>query len=226
MTKKYKIEARVTEEEKEKIKQIADDKNMTMSSLIINSIKNNITVNLDTSDYRDLVIQVRRIGTNINSLLKNIYYQQYFTDTDIQTINKQLKQIENLMKEERTKIKETKEGIENLTPRKIKKIFEREKKEVPIYLIYDDVVEHINSQLLNFIDMLRENKFEEVYIPYITVFIEKFHPTDYEYDELVDFSNELDNLFYKINQIILSGARKLSEEDFENVLEILDKYRK
>jgi len=37
-----------------------------------------------------LVIQVRRIGTNINSLLRNIYYKEFLTDSDIQSIKQYL----------------------------------------------------------------------------------------------------------------------------------------
>ena len=65
-TVRTQINLRVTPEEKEMIKQKAEEKNTTITALVLNSIENNITVNLDTSDYRDLVIQVRRIGTNIN----------------------------------------------------------------------------------------------------------------------------------------------------------------
>ena len=39
---------------------------MTVSSLILSSIENHIIVQIDTRNYMDLVIQVRRIGGNIN----------------------------------------------------------------------------------------------------------------------------------------------------------------
>lgn len=74
--------------------------------------------------------------------------------------------------------------------------------------------------------MLRENDFDEIYIPYITLFLEEFYPTDYERQELTNFSNELEVLFYKINNSILTGYSELTEDDFEDVMEILNKYRK
>ncbi len=54
----------------------------------------------------------------------------------------------------------------------------------------------------------------------------KFIPTEYDYEELVLFSNELDTLFYKINQRIISRIGELEEEDFNQLMEILNKYRK
>lgn len=226
MKKKYSIEARVTKEEKEKYQRMADKKNMTVSALIINSIESHITLNMNTSDYRDLVIQVRRIGTNINSLLRNVYYREFFTDSDIQSIKQYLKILENYILDEKKRLDGIKKGIENITPSQAKRILERNNQQVPLYMIYADVAEHINNQLLDFIEMMRDNDFEEIYIPYITLFLEKFHPTDYEHQELTNFSDELETLFYKINNSILTGYNELSEDHFDDVMEILNKYRK
>lgn len=226
MERKYDIRVRVTKEEKEKYQKMADKKNMTVSALIINSIENNITVNLDTSDYRDLVIQVRRIGTNINTLLKNIHFFGFAEQSDIKRIQNKLNDIERKLKEEERTIKDTRKGLENITPRKAKIIFEQQKKTIPLYLIYDEVVSHINTHLLNFIEMMKEFNWNEGYRPFIELFIEEFIPTEYDYEELVLFSNELDILFYKINQRIFSRIGELEEKDFNQLMEILNKYRK
>ena len=226
MERKYDIRVRVTKEEKEKYQKMADEKNMTVSSLIINSIENNITVNLDTSDYRDLVIQVRRIGTNINTLLKHIHFFGFAEQSDIKRIQNKLNDIERKLKEEERTIKDTRKGLENITPRKAKIMFEQQKKTIPLYLIYDEVVSHINTHLLNFIEMMKEFNWNEGYRPFIELFIEEFIPTEYDYEELVLFSNELDTLFYKINQRIFSRIGELEEKDFNQLMDILNKYRK
>jgi cell division protein FtsL len=166
MEKVYKIEARVTKEEKEKIKKIAEEKGMSVTNLILNSVENHISVNIDTTDYRELVIQIRRIGTNINSLLRNIYYKEFFTDSDIESIKQHLKILENHILDEKKRLDEIKIGIENLTPSKAKRILEKNNEQVPLYMICADVVEHINNLLLDFVEMLRENEFDEIYIPY------------------------------------------------------------
>ena len=73
MKKTERISIRVTPEEKEMIQKKAKEKRTTITALVLNSVKNNITVNLDTSVYRDLVIEIRRIGNNINQILKRIH---------------------------------------------------------------------------------------------------------------------------------------------------------
>lgn len=73
---------------------------------------------------------------------------------------------------------------------------------------------------------MKKNNFDEIYIPYITIFLEEFYPMDYEYEELVNFADDLNDTFYEIDQMILSNVRYVSEKDFEEVMEVLDKYRK
>lgn len=65
-----------------------------------------------------------------------------------------------------------------------------------------------------------------MYIPFVTIFLEEFHYKDYEFEELKEFSEELDSILFEINQSIISGYEGLTEDDFERVMQILDKYRK
>lgn len=223
--KTRKVEARVTEEQYQKYKNKAEKNGMSITALVINSLENNITINLDTSNYRDLVIQFRRIGNNINNIIKHIHFNQFFTDTDILDIKKKLNELKIILNKEKTKISETKKEFENLTPKKLKNYLEKKEMEIPIYLIYDEIVDHINLKLRSFIDLINNEKWEEGYTPYIEVFIKKFHPTDYSYDELVNFSDDLDNIIYNIDQRIIIGT-KLTYDDFMNVMNVLNKYRK
>ncbi|MGO3169148.1 plasmid mobilization protein [Senegalia sp. (in: firmicutes)] len=223
--KTRKVEARVTEEQYQKYKNKAEKNGMSITALVINSLENNITINLDTSNYRDLVIQFRRIGNNINNIIKHIHFNQFFTDTDILDIKKKLNELKIILNKEKTKISETKKEFENLTPKKLKNYLEKKEMEIPLYLIYDEIVDHINLKLRSFIDLINNEKWEEGYTPYIEVFIKKFHPTDYSYDELVNFSDDLDNIIYNIDQRIIIGT-KLTYDDFMNVMNVLNKYRK
>ena len=72
--KTQRLSIRVTEKEKKMIQKKAEKLKTTISALVINSVEKQITVNLNTSDYRDLVIQFRRIGNNVNSLIREIRF--------------------------------------------------------------------------------------------------------------------------------------------------------
>ena len=221
-----KVEARITEEEYQKYKKKADKNGMTMTALVRNSLRNNIIVNLDTSDYHDLIIQVKRIGNNINTILRKLHFTNFFEETDLDRIEKYQEEIMKEVKKERKKINSAREGIENLTPEKLRRYLKSEKKRIPDYLIYDEIADQINNKLKDFILIIKEEKANPIFRGFINKFIEGFYPTDFTYDELVSLSNDISEIIYKINQKIITETGNLTEEDFKNVMEVLSKYRK
>ena len=132
-----------------------------------------------------------------------------------------LKQLRKL-----TLVNQEKREMESITPKQLKNYLKEEGKRIPDYLIYDEINDQINVQLQTFIQLMEDEKMGEVYPPYIHAFIEDFHPTDYSYDELVDFSNDLSNVFYKIDRKVLTGIGELIEDDFGEVYHVLNIYRK
>lgn len=99
--KTQRLSIRVTEKEKKMIQKKAEKLKTTISALVINSVEKQITVNLNTSDYRDLVIQFRRIGNNVNSLIREIRFSNYIDDSQVKEIDYQLKSLERLLKNEK-----------------------------------------------------------------------------------------------------------------------------
>lgn len=104
------LNLRVSPEEKEMIRYKAEAENMTMSALVRRSLEKvdkPITVNLDKSDLRDLVIQARRIDSTVRTFLKNMD----FNDPDSIKIKKEIEQ--NLIEVEEAVLGEVKK-VENL----------------------------------------------------------------------------------------------------------------
>ena len=198
--KTQRLSIRVTEKEKKMIQKKAEKLKTTISALVINSVEKQITVNLNTSDYRDLVIQFRRIGNNVNSLIREIRFSNYIDDSQVKEIDYQLKSLERLLKNEKVKIDSTKIEMEKMTARQLRELLENQNKRVPNYLIYEDIEEHIVSQLRSFIDLTIQSNLDETYPPYIEYFLKSFQIHTYDYDTIVDFSNVLDEKIYAINQ--------------------------
>lgn len=226
MTRTERLSIRVTAEEKEMVEKKAEEKKTTITALVLNSVENNITVNLDTSDYYDLVIQVKRVGNNINTILRRLHFTNFFEETDLDRIEKYQEEIMKEVKKERKKINSAREGIENLTPEKLRRYLKSEEKRIPDYLIYDEIADQINNKLKDFILIIKEEKANPIFRGFINKFIERFYPTDFTYDELVSLSNDISEIIYKINQKIITETGNLTEEDFQNVMEVLSKYRK
>lgn len=99
------LNLRVSPEEKVMIRHKAEAENMTMSALVRRSLEkvdNPITVNLDKSDLRDLVIQARRIDSTVRTFLKNMD----FNDPALIKVKKEIEQ--NLIKIEEAVLEEVK----------------------------------------------------------------------------------------------------------------------
>lgn len=224
--KTQRLSIRVTEKEKKMIQKKAEKLKTTISALVINSVEKQVTVNLNTSDYRDLVIQFRRIGNNVNSLIREIRFSNYIDDSQVKEIDYQLKSLERLLKNEKVKIDSTKIEMEKMTARQLRELLENQNKRVPNYLIYEDIEEHIISQLRSFIDLTIQSNLDETYPPYIEYFLKSFQIHTYDYDTIVDFSNVLDEKIYAINQKLIARNSQLEEEDFLTILNVLDDYRK
>ncbi|SPW41090.1 Uncharacterised protein [Enterococcus faecium] len=172
--KTQRLSIRVTEKEKKMIQKKAEKLKTTISALVINSVEKQITVNLNTSDYRDLVIQFRRIGNNVNSLIREIRFSNYIDDSQVKEIDYQLKSLERLLKNEKVKIDSTKIEMEKMTARQLRELLENQNKRVPNYLIYENIEEHIVSQLRSFIDLTIQSNLDETYPPYIEYFLKIF----------------------------------------------------
>ena len=224
--KTQRLSIRVTEKEKKMIQKKAEKLKTTISALVINSVEKQITVNLNTSDYRDLVIQFRRIGNNVNSLIREIRFSNYIDDSQVKEIDYQLKSLERLLKNEKVKIDSTKMEMEKMTARQLRELLENQNKRVPNYLIYEELKEHIVSQLRSFIDLTIQSNLDETYPPYIEYFLKSFQIHTYDYETIVDFSNVLDEKIYAINQKLIARNSQLEEEDFLTILNVLDDYRK
>ena len=224
--KTQRLSIRVTEKEKKMIQKKAEKLKTTISALVINSVEKQITVNLNTSDYRDLVIQFRRIGNNVNSLIREIRFSNYIDDSQVKEIDYQLKSLERLLKNEKVKIDSTKIEMEKMTARQLRELLENQNKRVPNYLIYEELEEHIVSQLRSFIDLTIQSDLDETYPPYIEYFLKSFQIHTYDYETIVDFSNVLDEKIYAINQKLIARNSQLEEEDFLTILNVLDDYRK
>ena len=223
--KSERIYIRLTPEEKEEIQKKAEEKKTTVSALILNSIRKNVTVKLDTSDYRDLNIQVKRIGNNINRVIRDYHSNGYISKQDINLLQVYLKRIDETIKNERKSITQTKEKMQKLTPKQLVSALRKQGERIPKYLLYDEISDHIIIQLRLLIDITNETELAQGYVPFYERYIQTFHPTFFEYEELVDFSDKLDEKILEVNKIDIRNLNQL-EDKFTEVLEVLNKYRK
>src|SRR5690625_65102 len=122
------LHLRVSPEEKEMIRSKAEAEKMTMSSLILNTldkIDNPITVNLDDSDLRQWLIEVRKINANVRALLKQVGTSEHFPIERRQEIEELLVANEKQVLDEYKRVNKLVSDIESLSREEVIKLVEK-----------------------------------------------------------------------------------------------------
>ena len=92
-------------EEKDFIKSKADEMGYrTVSAFLLSAAKHQTKVEMDMSAYRELTREINYIGKNINSLVRRIHSEGFYSDTDIDYLVTNQKQLISKMNREYKKL--------------------------------------------------------------------------------------------------------------------------
>ena len=101
------INLSLKQKEKDKIIQKAiEEVYGTTSSFLVDKALNQIKIEAVYNGFRELVIEVNRVGTNINQIIRDIQYNKYFSDEQIRILENELKKLNQFLRSERRKIKD------------------------------------------------------------------------------------------------------------------------
>lgn len=221
------IELRLTQEEKDFIVNKAKDEGfLTTTAFIKASTKRFVSLNIDTSDYRDLVNETRKIGRNINSLIRDIRYSSTFSDIDIRRLESSMKNIEFILKEEKNEFKLLSDSFEKLPLHKLKKLFESNNLDSPLELIFDHAIEMIKDNLLFIIELMRGLRWKENEIELIYIFIYNLLPDLYNEEELLAINDSVYKYVREIKNKNINSNYKFSKREFVDLMNIINEHEK
>lgn len=90
---------RVTEQDKEYIKQKAEKMGFkSVTAFLVSSAKNHFTIEMDMKIYSDVAKEINYIGKNINSLVRKVNSAGFYSDNDMEFLKTNQKIIIDLMK--------------------------------------------------------------------------------------------------------------------------------
>lgn len=99
--KRTTINLSLKQKEKQKIIQKAIEEGYgTTSSFLVDKALNQIKIEVVYNGFRELVIEVNRIGTNINQIIRNIQYNNYFTDDQMKVLENEVKKLNQFVRNE------------------------------------------------------------------------------------------------------------------------------
>lgn len=225
--KRTTINLSLKQKEKEKIIQKAIDEGYgTTSSFLVDKALNQIKIEAVYNGFRELVIEVNRIGTNINQLIRNIQYNRYFTDDQIEILENEVTKLNKFLRNERSKIREDERYFMNFNFKDLRNHLEIEIDRYSEQIKIDQIIDGVNDLLTDFIDLLEKEKFEKMYIDYIYKFIESIDHRKYSYQEALEMFNEINNQLRKINQRLVNPENDITGEDFRGMRAIMNKHRR
>lgn len=225
--KRTTINLSLKQKEKEKIIQKAIEEGYgTTSSFLVDKALNQIKIEAVYNGFRELVIEVNRIGTNINQLVRNIQYNKYFTDDQIKILENEVKKLNQFIRNERSKIREDERYFMNFNFKDLKNHLEIEIDRYSEKIQINQIIDGVNDLLIDFIDLLEKENFEKMYIDYIYNFIESIDHKKYNYREALEMFDEINNQLRKINQRLINPENEITGEDFREMRAIMNKYRR
>ena len=176
--------------------------------------------------YRDLVIQVKKVGLNINQIIRDIRYGRYFTDEQILKLELLLEDLKKYLKEEKKEIKSSVRYIEKNSPLTLKRIIEKNSSEIADRMCKKNLFELLTKEILDFIDLLEKKNWPKMYVDYIYTFVSNMNLEEYAYNELELFLLAVEEEISRVNQKMLNPESLLTNEDFKSIRNIINKYRK
>lgn len=111
MKKSQKIEVRVSRFQKHKIKRKAENADMSVSEYLRKSALNQKINNIETDNIHKLAVQLKKVGTNIWQIRKEILNNYSFSNTEIKEIELELKNLNNQYQEIQEQIQKLSERL-------------------------------------------------------------------------------------------------------------------
>lgn len=206
-TRKDSLNLSVTKEEKEEIKNKAINLGYaSASSFLLDSSRSFFRLKVDMSVYRDLIREINYIGKNINSIVRRINSEKFFSDLDIEHLERLLEQIYNLMDSEYKRLGKlafnfTSDDLDTDETVKIIEAYKKNNLPIPKRELLKETYEHIYDSLVFITELVRESKYQDETIEdYIWQFLYGKTLSSLSEVDLIKFSDKIYS-YYEILKI-------------------------
>lgn len=225
------LQITLDKEEKEFIKKRAAELGYkSVSAFIIDSAKNHFKVEMDMSVYRELTKEINYIGKNINSLIRRINTDGFYSDNDLEIIESNQRKIINKMNKEydrllnlkkkstsdKMSLQDKKNLIESLTKLDI---------DVPKKVVLEEVYEKIKDDVVYICEIISKSPSKnEGLDEYILEYINGKTLFELEDNKLIELSNEIFMYTQKLKFKLVNLDNQFDDDDWYELKDILDEY--
>ena len=230
-TKTY-LQLRLSKEDKEFIKTKAKDLDYpSVSAFLLRCAKEYFTVEIDLSKYQEIAKEINYIGKNINSLVRRINTDGFYTNVDIEALMANQEKIIELMNKEYGRLlKEQKKymqgNLSNKDKEKLIKLFLKEELQVPKSVLLEEVFDRIRADVAYICGLIEMSSIKHYkFDGYIWRYVYRGRTLyELEPNRLIQFSDDLFMYTQKLKMKMVRLKNEFTEDDFDELKEILDEY--
>ena len=221
--KRIRIEVRLSQEERDFIVNKAKEEGFTsITAFIKASTKKYFSLTVDTSNYLDVLNETRKIGRNINSVIRDIRYNNLISEKDIITMESSLINIEKILKEDKKGFDELENKLEKLSSKDLVEAIKNHNMKVPLSVIYDNIIEMIKDNLLYIINIMKRNKWESHTMEFVYRFIYDLLPDKYDEIHISEINNDIYKYTLSIKNKLIKDSNKYTEQDYIDLMNIIE----
>lgn len=184
------------------------------------------------SVYRKLTKEVNYIGKNINSIVRRINSEKFYSDLDIEHLERKIDEIYELIKMEYKRLGELAFNFtsNDLTDDEVVKVIKAYKeKHLPVskFVLLQDVYQNIHDSLVFIIEIIQESKYQDEEIEeYLWCYLNSDFINNLSDERLTEFSNRLLKYYENLRRQKLKLDYHFSDDDWFDLVDILDDYEK
>lgn len=200
------------------------------SAFLLDSAKNHFRIEIDISIYRELTREINYIGKNVNSLIRRINTDGFYSNNDIDFLRANQKKIIDLMNKEYDRLlnlkqKYTSDKLSLKEKDNLIKALQQNEMVIPKKAVLEEVFELIKDDFI-YIGTAIENSPEqdEEIANYVWKYL--YGNTLFELDEnkLIEFADKIFILTQKLKMKLLKLDNVFDDDDWFALKDILDEY--
>ncbi|GAB0171941.1 hypothetical protein LSPCS325_53780 [Lysinibacillus sp. CTST325] len=225
------LQLSVSEDEKKYLKEKAKELGYkSVSAFMVDSAKSHFKIEFDMKVYRELTKEINYIGKNVNSLIRRINTDGFYSDNDIDFLKTNQKIIINLMNKEYDRLlnlkqKYTSDKLSLKEKNSLIKALQQNEIDVPLKVVLEEVFEQIKDDLLYIGEAIENSPEQEIEVAdYVWEYL--YGDTLFELDKnkLIEFANKIFIFTQKLKMKLLKLDNVFDDDDWFSLKDILDEY--
>lgn len=225
------FQMRLTKEDKKYIHDKSEELGYkNVSAFLLESTKNHFRLEVDMKVYRELTREINYIGKNVNSLIRRINTDGFYSNNDIDFLRTNQKKIITLMNKEYDRLlnlkqKYTSDTLSLKEKENLIKALQQNEIDVPLKVVLEEVFEQIKEDFLYIGEAIENSpKQEKEVAEYVWEYL--YGDTLFELDKnkLIEFANKIFIFTQKLKMKLLKLDNVFDDDDWFSLKDILDEY--